>query len=662
MLPDSFDKYKLTLDEQFRLPRTTSWHYYHDLDHDGYSEAILRTLNLDGSSNFVVYVHSGGVIDQWNFKNPWVPRSELIFGDCNNNGLDEIFGFTWSGDSVFLEGIEIDRPDTICENLFIDRIAGYGDQSDFQIINGPVINVDDDDQKEILFAITTGFPLQPRNAYIYDPVKKELLKSPQSGSQVGGFAVTDLDDDGFMEIINTYSKAGHNIRINIPYNDSSAWLMVFDHRLQFKFEPVQFSGLWTSIAVIPVNKELFVRVANFGKQGGIPRVMRYDVHGNMLSEIYLDNEEGEFFANFFTLDDNPGRIFLSAGDDRMYEFDHKLNIVDQIQIRDKYRNIFTKDLDMDGKQELITVPRGSNQIIILRDDFSHPVVFEVESPYPKEITLRLNGDARPQFSLRSGTNQQYVFSYFENPMYVFQYPIWLGIYLMIAGFVWMVQRFQDMQNASKRKMETEMIRMQLTNVKNQFDPHFTFNALNSISHVMYKGDKDVAYDYLVRFSKLIRVILEDSDKILTSLHAEMAFITNYLELQKFRLNNKFDYQIDVASGLELSKIEVPKMIIQNYVENAVKHGLKNMQGKGMLKVLISKVAGKLQVVVEDNGIGMAKAREFSGNSTGKGLKLTSQFFQLYKRLYGKKITVKTEDLEKAGTTGSGTRVTLMISV
>ena len=662
LLPDSFDKYKLSLDEQFKLSGTNYRYYYHDLDHDGYSEAIKRNINKDGSSNFVVFTHTGGIINQWNFKNPWVPHSEFIFGDCNNNGLDEIYGFTWSGDSIFLEGIEVsDHPDTICEKLFIDRIANFGDQNDFSIINGPVINVDDDDQKEIIFAINTGFPMQPRNAYIYDPVKKELLKSPPSGSQIGGFAVVDLDDDGFMEIINTYSIAAHNIHIDIPYNDSSAWLMVFDHRLRFKFEPVEFSGLWTSIDVMPVNKELFVQAANRGKLGGIPRVMRYDVHGTRLSETYLNDEEDKLIANLFTINEKPGRVFLSAGDDRVYEFDYALNIRNQIQIPTKYFRISARDLDLDGKHELITLSKGSNKIIILRHDFSHPVVFEVDGAYLNEITLRLNGDARPQFSLRAG-DHQYVLSYFKNPMYVFQYPIWLGIYLLIAGFVFMVQRFQDLQNASKREIELEMTRLQLTNVKNQFDPHFTFNALNTISYVMYKGDKDVAYDYLVRFSKLIRAVLEDSDKILTSLSAEIEFITNYLELQKFRLNDKFEYQIDIPSGLDISKIEVPKMIIQNYVENAVKHGLKNKQGNGMLKILLSEESGKLNVIVEDNGIGREKAKEFSESSTGKGLKLTSQFFQLYKKLYGKQITVHIEDLQAADRSVTGTRVTLRISV
>ena len=82
----------------------------------------------------------------------------------------------------------------------------------------------------------------------------------------------------------------------------------------------------------------------------------------------------------------------------------------------------------------------------------------------------------------------------------------------------------------------------------------------------------------------------------------------------------------------------------------------------MLKILLSEESGKLNVIVEDNGIGREKAKEFSESSTGKGLKLTSQFFQLYEQLYGKQIVVNVEDLQTADLSGSGTKVTLQISV
>ncbi|MBM3436703.1 MAG: hypothetical protein FJY07_10865, partial [Bacteroidetes bacterium] len=160
----------------------------------------------------------------------------------------------------------------------------------------------------------------------------------------------------------------------------------------------------------------------------------------------------------------------------------------------------------------------------------------------------------------------------------------------------------------KRKAfaEKEKMELQLKTIKNQIDPHFAFNAINMIGSMVYKNDPDMVYDYFSRFARLIRTTLQDSEKISRSLGEELDFVRNYVEIQKTRFAGKFDFQLDINPEVDLNT-EVPKMIIQTYAENAIKHGLMHKKGEGSLLISISEADRRLTITVEDNGIGTEKA-------------------------------------------------------
>ncbi len=214
----------------------------------------------------------------------------------------------------------------------------------------------------------------------------------------------------------------------------------------------------------------------------------------------------------------------------------------------------------------------------------------------------------------------------------------------------------------KRKVleEKEKMELQLKTIKNQIDPHFAFNAINMISSIIYKSDPDTVYDHFSKLAHLIRKTLQDSAKVSRPLDEEIDFVKKYVEIQQARFKNKFDFQLHVEEDTDMN-IEVPKMIIQTYVENSIKHGLIHQQEKGKLEIIVKPFNNGLQITVEDNGIGWQKAKELSRNSSGMGLKIVRQIFSMYNKMFKYNIKQEIINLRDKQGNPSGTKVLVTIS-
>jgi ligand-binding sensor domain-containing protein len=211
----------------------------------------------------------------------------------------------------------------------------------------------------------------------------------------------------------------------------------------------------------------------------------------------------------------------------------------------------------------------------------------------------------------------------------------------------------------KAQKEKEIIELQLKTIKSQIDPHFAFNAINTIASFIYSEDPDVTYDYFTRFARMIRNILEDNEKISRLLSEELDFVRNYLELQKMRFKEKFDYEISLDENIS-PDTTIPKMIIQTYAENAIKHGLMHRKEGGKLVISIKKADHMILVTIEDNGVGREMAAQLNPNTTRRGLKIMEQIIELYGKLYHTGITQDIEDLVDADGCPLGTRIVLTI--
>lgn len=245
---------------------------------------------------------------------------------------------------------------------------------------------------------------------------------------------------------------------------------------------------------------------------------------------------------------------------------------------------------------------------------------------PQSRTLRLAALAPGRYTLRFSydANGQNIL-YQSREMYIMK-PFWqraevlvlslLSLVLIVFGYFQLqLNRFKEKNKALTEKiaLEKELSHSTLTALRSQMNPHFFFNALNTIQAYIFRNDKHQAAAYLAKFSKLTRLILEQSAMDQHSLSEEVTALHLYLELEKMRFEEDFEFQISLDPVLEQDMIQVPAMLLQPYVENAVKHGLLHKTGEKRVEVHFAPEHQDLLVRIEDNGIGRKRAMELRQN-------------------------------------------------
>jgi tetratricopeptide (TPR) repeat protein len=205
--------------------------------------------------------------------------------------------------------------------------------------------------------------------------------------------------------------------------------------------------------------------------------------------------------------------------------------------------------------------------------------------------------------------------------------------------------------------------LEMQALRAQMNPHFIFNCLSSINNFIVKNETDTASDYLTRFSRLIRLVLLNSQKSLIHLEDEIEMLRLYLEMEKLRFKNLFNYSIRYTHEIEPSNIYIPPLLLQPFCENAIWHGLMHKDGVGELEIFISKQGEMVVCTITDNGIGREKAADLKTKSAEKlkslGLKLTAKRLALFNTGNSGEIFYRMEDVIQDGAI-AGTCVTVSI--
>jgi two-component system, LytTR family, sensor kinase len=227
---------------------------------------------------------------------------------------------------------------------------------------------------------------------------------------------------------------------------------------------------------------------------------------------------------------------------------------------------------------------------------------------------------------------------------------------------------RELEEQRKMRLEIEytkrLTELELRAIRAQINPHFIFNCLNSIQLFIMQHDYNSAQQYLSDFSLLIRKTLEMSKLNFVSLNDEIGYLSTYLRLEKMRFENKMEYEILIDPTVVPNKAELPSMLLQPYIENAVKHGINNPTDKGRLKVLFEEVAEDLICTIEDNGIGIRRSRELSMESFRKhlsaGMELSSNRAELINKMFNTDIKIEVTDKEEQMSGLTGTIVKIII--
>jgi hypothetical protein len=215
--------------------------------------------------------------------------------------------------------------------------------------------------------------------------------------------------------------------------------------------------------------------------------------------------------------------------------------------------------------------------------------------------------------------------------------------------------------------EQQLAEIQMMALRAQMNPHFIFNCLNSIQLYTTSNDAAKASDYLNRFSQLIRLVLENSRSKQVTLSNELEALRLYLEMEAMRFKNKLRFTIEVEASLDNELIEIPPLLLQPYVENAIWHGLMHKPEGGLVQVKVELLQEDcLLITISDDGIGRARARELKSLSATRhksfGMKVTGERISLINRLYQTHTRVQVHDLTDASGHPAGTEVVLEIPI
>jgi ligand-binding sensor domain-containing protein len=194
------------------------------------------------------------------------------------------------------------------------------------------------------------------------------------------------------------------------------------------------------------------------------------------------------------------------------------------------------------------------------------------------------------------------------------------VFSIITSSTFLLTRYAQRQKLNRVKKDQELAELNLAAIRNQLEPHFVFNVLNSIGYAIRANETDMAYDHLTKFSSLIRKWLKSTGESMLTLEAELELVKEYLDLEKFRFEERLNYKIEVEEGVPLD-FKIPRMILQIPVENAVKHGISGHPDGGSLLIKVDNLSNGIRILVRDNGIGRIAAAKRTSAGNQKGIKL-----------------------------------------
>lgn len=242
-----------------------------------------------------------------------------------------------------------------------------------------------------------------------------------------------------------------------------------------------------------------------------------------------------------------------------------------------------------------------------------------------------------------------------------------GLVILTAALGLLLYRGTQLKNKKRiSEMNHKISEITQANLRQQMNPHFIFNTLNSIQYYMYQHDKLATNNYLTKFSNLMRKVLDNSQHTSVPLSDELAALRLYLELESIRFKDKFVYEINIDEDIDPIMYKVPTMLIQPYVENSICHGIMPLEGNGIVKVDLKLNEDYILCTIEDNGIGREAAKERNlrreSNHNSLGTQITKSRLDLVNELYGTSLKTIYTDLENESGESTGTRVEIHIPI
>lgn len=647
--------------ERSNTSKHTHW-FAGDFNGDGNSERI-RCMNGVGakSMDLVHYDKDGYLTEHYHIRgSEWSYNLRPAVFDVDDDGKSELLFFTVRNDSIFFNVYSLTEFTLEVDHLFFDTFEQKRDEYSYKAEFFKSGDFDGDGNKEVIFQFDAGFGLSPRGVFKIEFPSLKITRSNSEYMVLGPEFLQDINQDEKPEIF-CRCAAPANTSTYKKYSDTISYVAILDQDLNFVFEPLAFSGEFSSVQTVPEpsNDTLFYACFFPRSENKIPPgVYVISTKGKILdSKSWPGIHDIENLSlNIQLLNNKPflsisgvGTFLLTPGLDQMPN-----HLEPDLNDR-KFVNV-AFDLDGDGLDEWINVS-GEGQVIIFNEKTDDEITFSSPRPIVGNISIYpfYSHGKLVKYLADTGAGFFY-FRYQQNPYYYVLYVVYILVLTISSLSVWFILYLQKRNIEQKWLTEKQLSELQFNSIKNQLNPHFLFNALNSVAYMIYEGKSQEAYDFLNINSRMIQRVMNDANEVKRSLKAELQFTEDYIHIQKHRFKERFDYNIKLDPKVN-TNFEVPKMCIHTYVENAIKHGFRSIKSGGLLTIEVEPCINGIFISISDNGVGRKAVLVDTNTSKSRnGIRIMNEFYRLFELYHGYKISYRISDLRE----NSGTLVNLHI--
>jgi hypothetical protein len=615
---------------------------YVDIDNDGFSEEFIY-YHLSDNRQPVInqYTNTGEFEKVWYLEGEVVENFDMITGDYNNDTLNEVFVFSKDKNYLYLYGLsnQIGKP-FICNKIPVCPIESSVENQHLVVHGGGLADLNNDGYKEVIFSVNSRFSNSPRCVFAYDIHNNIINHSPELGMQVVGSPIIfDIDNDGISEIfLATLNSANQTGTISPGQNMFSA-AIILRANLSYFTVPILFENRISVTATFPV----------VSQNGNYIGVLSWPLRNDEMSRLMLLSPNGEIInqksiaSHNFVFD--PARskwnqILTFNRDGVIQTYNTQLEVSDERKANGIINQVAFVDIDEDDCDEIILVE--NNQLVIYRQNFEFPVYIDIPglSVQKTYFSVKKQGGENYLFSVQN-ENHQYLVSYAYNNLYWLRFLIVFGCAFIAYFMLWLITRIQSLQVERIKIANERFYKMQFDLIRNQLDPHFLFNALNSIAFSINKDDRKTAYNNLGLFSKFMREAIVSIDEFSRTLEEEIDYVKNYLALEKFRFKEKFAYDFMISPGINKSQ-KIPKLIIFSFTESALKKGILSGSNSGRIQITLDDAQKQgLYISIADDG--MHRNLSQSNAAYSKNMLMMEQVVAYFNSCNAKKITILIKD-------------------
>lgn len=417
-----------------------------------------------------------------------------------------------------------------------------------------------------------------------------------------------------------------------------------------------------------IDSSVFFIFKRYVGQEKISTLYKMNLKGVLTDSIVLGSN---FSSRIHTLDTGIKKEFIIYPDKSLpnaKQFAYSLDPISMELVKTRWSRLLsnrvfiqTSDFTGDGRKEVFVYNNASSDIEIYNYRRKMICTFHYDDLHFHYLTYKYQPETSKGEIIILNYPDSFSFMIFHNKWTSFKYLVWVGYYFLTLAFVSVIFLIQVRRNKKMIQMEGEISRLHLMNVQNQLDPHFTMNALNTVGNYIYNEKPDKAYDIFQRFAMIIRSSIEAGEKVLRTLREEIEFTENYLELQHLRFPDKFAFNISVDAGIDQDRIQIPRMIIQEFAENSIKHAFFGIDYKGQIQIRIKNSGKSVIIEIEDNGIGLSESNEHQQTrGTHRGIDLIRQQINLTNKLYHTNFKLEIIDKVNDDNRQKGTIVRIMV--